>query len=435
MPAWWCVAFGMWIVLGGASCGGSRVPGEARDQRGALRFVTPHEGQAVSGDRLLLWVLQDGRAPDAVVWELSTDGERFVALAVDAGPDRGESSHTAVFDPTSAPFGPLWVRARYADRPGGSVQLVRRVRPPVPSCQLQPSIERDGDAGIITLDCRESRPGEGELASVEIDFGDGTAPVRAEQGFATHRYAAPGTYTLRFTARSSLGTVAHALRSLELGTTVASLLAAPPICGCESMSIGILGDSAVESPLPGDPVFRPRPLGPSSTSASYGFTITARLAQGSNPDACVEGQLLKRTSDSLGISHKRACSRGKRLSECRKDSDCDDGPTPGKCTAYPFAGTERGSDGYTKPYAAGGEGPKEHRAREILWYDAPGEYGVMRFQFKADYDFLAFVRGTGDQSCECNFRLHIESDSETGGTTPATKLTLVGGERCNVGPI
>ena len=422
------------------------------EKRGQLRFVSPQLDQAVGGSAALVWVIQDGTVAAPVVVEVSQNDEPFVPLTSRPGPDRGDLSHTLIFDPSTFAPGPLILRAGYPDGVLSKPHEVEIAREPVVECRAAETT-RDQETSKVTvaIECEAGVEGA-EIRAYEVHFGDGAEEQVSELSNITHAYL-PGSYIVSVTATSAKGLSGVYRALLEVtGTYIA--MAPPPICGCEKMEVSVAGQSQLGAPRPGQQGLQRVALGPDATYGVYYFEVVGMLTPGSNPFSCEEGQDVKRTNrNDLGKQHKGVCSKGLVERECSRDRDCNDKtcrggsengkkcntPTSyracvdnggrcrttvrGTCKTFPFNGTERTDDDY---HARTGETPKKHRDNDVIWLDGPGEYGLGRFlNYVGDFDFLAYLRGGGGPSCSCHLRLHIEASPDSGGATRASRLRLI----------
>jgi hypothetical protein len=184
------------------------------------------------------------------------------------------------------------------------------------------------------------------------------------------------------------------------------------------------------------------PLGPDPIFITYNFQITADLTKDSDPALCTEGQEAKGSVGFTGHTQvKMACSAGKTLSVCKKNSDCDFPAVPGLgvCSPYPDNGpsSQRGNDDYTSPFDLG---PKQYLPpSQIVWIDDPGASALARqaavaadphgLDYSEAIDFLAFVKGnalTGGNSCSCHFTVNLSWLYATGSYfLPGTFINLV----------
>lgn len=427
----------------------------------ALELVVPREGQVIGGPGVLFLARSSLPPPAAFrpVFEVSQDGESFVALDPEAAPDYGPDSFASTFDATLFPSGPLWVRVRDGGRVAGPVQ-VRVNRLPVVRCET-------GVRGVeVTIDCSASNDADGTITAYEYLFGDdapesGPAPTtRSPEPIATHVYDRPGTFTLRVTAYDDLGmwdTWESVFTVSEEGAEIVERQRAPS-CGCTRLFLFTTGNGSLRDPrrLAGGGFLVP-PLGPDPNFPSTNFEVETRLTPGSDDDLCMEGQEVRRSSS---FGDKRACSAGRPLPRCAVNANCDtrtclggtmDGQpcdgvavTPGGqvseravicalaggncvangdgvCTAYPLAGAARGNDDY-RVHFPGDEGIKLvcPACGDPSWLDTPGLASARPpIDYRYDADFLAFVRGTpGEEDCQCHFLLTVDWVRDTDPVAP-----------------
>ena len=140
------------------------------------------------------------------------------------------------------------------------------------------------------------------------------------------------------------------------------------------------------------------------------------------------------------IHHKKACSRGKDLSICRVNSDCDTRPGAGDgvCTEYPFGGETFGNDDYKRPQQKPGlgAGPKKHDGLTILWWDAPGMPHTRRADFKAPHELEGTFRASVLPSalvfnpCTCVFTLKWTWDGTRFTRGPTFELDVAQSTNC-----
>lgn len=439
-------------------------------QRAQPRFVAPRPDQVVGGDYVLLWAAEPPAerprqrrrmAKREVVFEASTDNRRFRVLPQQNAPDFGLFSRTSAFDTTQFPSGPLYLRVRSGNRRRGPTVRVRVDRLPVLDCRIAESAAPAGKGHAVSFDCAGSRDPDGRIVAYHWDFGDGTT-LETDEPRAVHAYASPGAYPFELTAIDDLGLSATLLRIAQVAPKLTALQEREK-CACEKMTVKAKGNSVLRDrrrPMGGG--FAPAPLGKDPAFVTFNFEVTAELEAGSDPALCEEGQLVRRTAKYGGFppEHKAACTAGRSLANCVKDSNCNsrtcDGGlrkgqpcemvgtreacqvgggrcvenNDGKCTQFPLAGAARGNDDYRRDFP-GDIGPKLHcpACGTARWLDFPGAISpraAVPVDVRYEADFLIFMKGKGGGGdCQCHVKLVLDWDGANQVYRPATGLSKV----------
>jgi hypothetical protein len=408
-------------------------------QSSPLSFIYPGNNQIVGGTNQLLYAASpDPAVTGSVVFDMSLDGVNWTPLVLQDAPDFGVGSYTTGVDLTQFAVGPVYFRARFDTDSTGPVIVVQNRLLPSASCKVS-RLSSLSDR----FDCSASTDSNGGIVSYAFDFGDGTSAVSASPS-VTHSYPSFGIFPFDVTVTDDVGLTSTSYKQL-LHLQV-DLIEKRPSCGCDQMTVSAsipnlsrLGDPRRPF-LPG--VFNPMPLGPDPVFITYNFQITADLTKDSDPALCTEGQEAKGSVGFTGHTQdKMACSAGKTLSVCKKNSDCDFPALPGLgvCSPYPDNGpsSQRGNDDYTSPFDLG---PKQYLPpSQIVWIDDPGASALARqaavaadphgLDYSEAIDFLAFVKGnalTGGNSCSCHFTVNLSWLYATGSYfLPGTFINLV----------
>jgi hypothetical protein len=162
----------------------------------ALSFIVPQDGEAVAGPNVLVWVAEDEPCRSSVVFETSSDGNRFQMYRSEENSGPNQCAHTTGLDTSILPPGPLFLRTRALDESTGPVVKLLVRRPPSVSC-LDP-VRVSGNPFLFKIDCSNSRAQGAKITSYQWDFGDGTA-LDTVEAMVTHRYSGFGTFLMQVT--------------------------------------------------------------------------------------------------------------------------------------------------------------------------------------------------------------------------------------------
>jgi hypothetical protein len=137
-----------------------------------------------------------------------------------SGPIPGE--YTTASMPTAGPSGQPRTSG---PNPLAANPLQPTTRPalpaPPPNGTLTAVLSVRNDGGLkATADATASHPGPAPITGVRFDFGDGSAPVSAPSGTATHAYAQSGTYRVSVTVSDSRGATSTAMATVTVTAAV-----------------------------------------------------------------------------------------------------------------------------------------------------------------------------------------------------------------------
>jgi hypothetical protein len=206
----------VWLLLWGPVLG---VRVWAQEEIPGLSFVSPQDGQTISGPNVLVWVAEEQPSEElpcraAVIFETSLNGQEFDMHHTEEVPEVGQCAHTTALDTTVLPARSLFLRARVSDESTGPVIQVFVRRLPEVSC-AEP-VSNPNDPFLVSFDCSASQVEEGQIVLYRWDFGEESI-LETTRPTTTHRYPDSGLFFLQLTVVDDEGLSSTLFTTVSVG--------------------------------------------------------------------------------------------------------------------------------------------------------------------------------------------------------------------------